>query len=168
MTNLSQYHHAATTNPIQDSRVSAMYEAIKQTDSHPLQDYQTVFEQVVAWGDMDIFQHLNNVRYYEYAQSARIDHLTRLNLFKEGIFTIIVSTSCQYRRSVVFPDTLWIGVRTKHVGNTSLTHEYCFFSTAQQAVVATGESVVVQMTADGKKHPFSEEQKQRIHTFKVS
>ena len=167
MTDLSQYHHAANTNPTQEARLSAIYDAIKSTPNHPLQDYQSVFEQVVAWGDMDIFQHLNNVRYYDYAQSARIDHLTRLNLFKEGIYTIIVSTSCQYQRSVVFPDTLWIGVRIKKVGNTSLAHEYAFYSTDQQALVATGESVIVQMTAAGDKLPFTDEQKQRMAAFKA-
>lgn len=163
MNTVSQYKHS----PQDDSRLRAIIDTINNTPDHPLQGYQSVFEQVVAWGDMDIFQHLNNVRYYDYSQSARIDHLTRLGLHKNGAYTVIVSTSCQYMRSVYFPDTLWIGVRVKKIGNTSLTHEYCYYSTDQQAVVATGESVVVNMDADGNKRAFSEAERATIQALRL-
>ena len=37
-----------------------------------LADYPIVFEQRVAWGDMDAFGHVNNVIYYRYIESARL------------------------------------------------------------------------------------------------
>lgn len=148
-----------------DDRADAIKQAVARVADHPLRVYPTIFEQVMAWGDMDVFEHLNNVRYYEYAQSARIDHLTRTGIFDQGNYTVIVATSCQYRRSVLFPDTLWIGTRLTKIGNTSLSHEYCYYSLAQQKVVATGESVVVHMNAQGQKQPFSAEQKAILERF---
>ncbi len=157
---LSQYQGS-----IANDRMDAIQAIIRQDDTHPLNAYPTVFEQVMAWGDMDIFEHLNNVRYYEYAQSARIDHLSRTGIFNKNNYTVIVSTSCQYHHSVLFPDTLWIGVRLKSMGNTSLVHEYCYYSTAQQKVVALGESVVVHMNADGQKQAFDEHERAVLEKF---
>lgn len=158
---VSQYRHSADPN----DRHSQLKAHIDSLADHPLKGCGTVFEQVVAWGDMDIFAHLNNVRYYEYAQSARVDNMTRAGVFGNGEYTVIVSTSCQYKHSVYFPDTLWIGVKVKKIGNTSLTHEYLFFSTAQQKIVATGESVVVNMNANGEKTPFSDEKRAILANF---
>lgn len=158
---VSQYNRIADHN----DRHAQLTAHIKATKDHPLYGCATIFEQVVAWGDMDIFQHLNNVRYYEYSQSARVDNMTRAGIFGNGEHTVIVSTSCQYKHSVVFPDTLWIGVRVKKIGNTSLTHEYLYFSVAQQKIVAIGESVVVNMNANGEKIPFSEQQRQILQNY---
>lgn len=157
---LSQYQ-----NGITNDRMDAIKAMIDSDDNHPLKDYPTVFEQVMAWGDMDIFEHLNNVRYYEYAQSARIDHLSRTGIFTQNNYTVIVSTACQYYHSVLFPDTLWIGVRLKKIGNTSLVHTYCFYSCTQQKVVAQGESVIVHMNAQGQKQRFDDKQRAILERF---
>lgn len=136
---------------------------IRQTANHPLQDFGVVYPQVVEWGDMDAFQHVNNVVYYDYAQRARIFHLSKLGMFDGSVYTVIASSSCQYQRAVTFPDTLWIGVRAKKIGTTSLTHEYVFYSTAQQAVVAVAESVIVFFDETGKhKRPLTDAQKQAL------
>lgn len=154
-------------NPISDT----IQHAITTTENHPLAEFGVVFEQTVAWGDMDAFNHVNNVRYYDYAQSARIHFMQQLALFdgageaSDGyeVLTILATSSCQYLRPVTFPDTLWLGVRAKKVGNTSLTQEYVYFSTAQNAVVATGEAVLVLFEKDGvTKRPLTDAEKQKI------
>lgn len=118
-------------------------DSIQQNPEHPLAQVGVVYPQHVEWGDMDALQHVNNVLYYEYAQRARIFYLEKLDLFDETTYTVVAASSCQYLRPVTYPDTLWIGVRAKKIGNTSLTNEYIYYSTAQNAIVATGESVLV-------------------------
>ena len=118
-------------------------DSIQQNPEHPLAQVGVVYPQHVEWGDMDALQHVNNVLYYEYAQRARIFYLEKLDLFDETTYTVVAASSCQYLRPVTYPDTLWIGVRAKKIGNTSLTNEYLYYSTAQNAIVATGESVLV-------------------------
>lgn len=157
---LSQYHNS----PSDSDRHALITKHIHTQPIHPLFSYRTIFEQVMAWGDMDLFEHLNNVRYYEYAQSARIDHLARTKIF-DKTYTVVVATSCKYQHSVHFPDTLWIGVKVSHIGNTSLSHDYGYFSTAQQRMVATGTSTIVHMNEHGQKCSFSEEQKIILATF---
>ena len=49
------------------------------------------------------------------------------------------------------------------IGNSSLIHEYTYYSTAQKAVIAIGESVLVYLDkASGQKKPIDESQKDAI------
>ncbi|WP_227428791.1 acyl-CoA thioesterase [Psychrobacter sp. I-STPA6b] len=131
-----------------------------------LQHYPTIHPQVVAWGDMDAFNHLNNVVYYRYAESARIAYLRAINMFAAGSVTVLAQCSCQYLVPVTYPDTLLIGVRSKSVGNSSIVTEYLYYSTAQKKVVATGEAVVVRLddTAQ-RKSPWTAEERQQLLSF---
>lgn len=138
------------------------------TDNHPLAEFAVIYQQPIEWGDMDAFGHVNNVEYYRYSQSARIDYLQRLDMFNEKSYTVLAQSSCQYLRPVVFPDTLWIGIRAKKVGNTSLTHEYVYFSEQQQAVVATLESVIVFFDEKGEnKKLISDDEREKIRQLEA-
>lgn len=129
--------------------------------ARPLADFAFVFTQIVDWSDMDAYGHVSNIRYYNYAQSARVRYIERMGL-PEDTYTIIVSTACQYKSEVKYPDTLQIGMRTTHIGNTSIAHEYVYYSQTQQKVVATGSSVVVLMNKSGGKRPVDDALKARI------
>lgn len=128
-----------------------------------LQNYAVVYKQVVAWGELDAFNHLNNVVYYRYAESARIYYLYELSMFAADNVTVLAHSSCNYLRPVFFPDTLQIGVRCKKLGNTSIVFDYVFYSEQQQAVVATAEAVVVSLDAQGKnKQAWTAEQRKQV------
>lgn len=71
-----------------------------------LTDYPVIYEQNVAWGDMDAFGHVNNVIYYRYIESARICYLDVLNIFKLDINTVVASSQCKYLKPVFYPDQL--------------------------------------------------------------
>lgn len=132
-------------------------------NNHPLHNYPFVFTQTVAWGDIDAFNHLNNVKYYEYSQSARIDFMQAFDLFGQDTHTVIVSTACDFLASVFFGDTLSIGVRVKKIGTTSLTQEYAFYSNNEQKIVAKASSVMVQIsTKTGDKQPWHDNQIQTL------
>ena len=53
--------------------------------------YPIIYEQNIAWGDMDAFGHVNNVHYYRYMESARIRYLSGLNIFDQGILTVVAA-----------------------------------------------------------------------------
>ncbi|WP_051012710.1 acyl-CoA thioesterase [Moraxella macacae] len=148
---------------IGDKTIEYLKNQISSDKQNPLLDFAVIYEQNVAWGDMDAFAHVNNVVYYEYAQSARIHYLEQLAMFDKNAFTVIASSSCQYLRPITFPDNLLIGVRCKKIGNTSLVQEYIFYSTAQQAVAATAETVIVFFDDTGtQKRTLSDVEKQRF------
>lgn len=102
-----------------------------------------IYHREVVWGDMDSLGHLNNVRYYDYAQEARVRHMAQL--LPAGFYTVIVATACQYRHEVKYPDTLQVKIWIEKVGTTSISHAIEFFSQSQNRLVATGQSTIVLM-----------------------
>lgn len=128
-----------------------------------LAEYPIIHTQTIHWGEMDAFNHLNNVVYYRYAESARISYLQALGMFDGNMVTVLAQSSCQYLRPVTFPDTLSIGVRCKRLGTTSIVIEYRYYSCAQDALAATAEAVIVRLESDGQtKLPWTEEERQRL------
>ena len=135
------------------------------TDSYPaaLAHYPVIHTQPIHWGEMDAFNHLNNVVFYRYAESARIAYLQTLGMFDGSMVTVLAQSSCQYLRPVVYPDTLLLGVRCQRLGTTSIVIEYSYYSCAQQAVVASAEAVIVRLESDGKtKLPWTIEERARL------
>ena len=112
---------------------------------------------------MDSFGDVNNVMYYTYAQNTRIYYNSQLNLFNENTFSVMAASSCQYFKPVTHPDTLWIGVRVKKIGNASLIHEYTYYSTVLNTIVAKGKSVLGYLDKTiGKKRSIDQSYKDAI------
>ena len=108
-----------------------------------LKQFPVIYKQYVAWGDMDAFGHVNNVMYYRYMESARIEYFNRLNIFDLEVNTVVASSQCKYMKPVFFPDTLWIGAKVVELRQSAMRMEYALYSESQQCIVATGEAVVV-------------------------
>lgn len=108
-----------------------------------LAQFPVIYEQKVAWGDMDAFGHVNNVMYYRYIESARIAYFDLLNVFDQDVVTVVASSQCKYLKPIFYPDVLHIGARVEEVRNSAIRMHYILYSTQQQAVVADGEAVIV-------------------------
>ena len=134
-----------------------------------LSNYPIIHHQPIQWGEMDAFNHLNNVVYYRYAESARIVYLQALGMFDGSMVTMLAQSSCQYLRPVTYPDTLLLGVRCQRLGTTSIIIEYSYYSSAQQAVIATAEAVIVRLDSKGKdKLPWTEDERERLLTLELA
>ena len=95
---------------------------------------------------MDAFGHVNNVVYFRYFETVRIEFFRCLEVdqFDGGDFVpILAKTECNYLRPVHFPDTLLAEARVSRVGRSSLTMEYRLSSRKQGEIVAEGLAVVV-------------------------
>ncbi|OZT82641.1 thioesterase [Vibrio sp. 03_296] len=112
-----------------------------------LQDFPVVTEINVTWGEMDALQHINNVVYFRYFETARIEYFNKINLMDEiksnQIGPVLSETQCRYRIPVTFPDTLLIGSRVSEVGEDRFTMEYQVVSKKMGKVTTTGSATVV-------------------------
>jgi acyl-CoA thioester hydrolase len=112
-----------------------------------LAGFPTVIHLPVQWGDMDSYQHVNNVVHFRWFESARIAYLEQIELkslyHTAGIGPILAAISCNYRRQLTYPDTVAVGARISRIGRTSFEMEHVLFSTTQQAAVADGKSTIV-------------------------
>jgi acyl-CoA thioester hydrolase len=99
----------------------------------------------VRWGDMDAQGHVNNAVYFTYLESARVG-LIRNTGYKgkqagdaEG--PALVTTSCDFKRQVVYPATLDVGARVERVGRRSFEMIYGIFVHGTDQLVASARSV---------------------------
>lgn len=114
-----------------------------------LEDYPVIVEHTVSWGQMDAFQHVNNVEYFRFFEDARIAYFEAIDIYDNdadefaGAGPILASTSCRFLRPLTYPDDLEVGARTTEIDDDRFTLEYAVFSVSAERVVAIGDSVVV-------------------------
>lgn len=112
-----------------------------------LKDCLLVVPHTVAWGEMDAFQHVNNVEYFRYFENARIEHFERSGIFQVMKETqkgpILAETRCRFKAPLTFPDTVYIGLSISDVGEDCFTHHYTIVSEQLNRVVAEGEGKIV-------------------------
>ena len=140
----------------------------KYSDMHPLlEGFPVVIEIPIAWGEMDAYQHVNNVSYFRYFESVRIAYFEKLGLqnYKEqtGIGPILGSTSCRYKLPLTYPDTIFVGAKTNSIEEDRMNMKYLIVSKRHQKIAAEGEgTVVIYDYREGKKTAMPEELRNRI------
>jgi len=114
-----------------------------------LAGFPVVVVEDVSWGDLDSFQHVSNIVYFEYFQNARIDYMTRLGWFalmkQHDLGPIVASTQARFRRPVFYPDRLHIGARIVAIESDRVTFEHRIVSERWADVAAEGQCVIVSM-----------------------
>jgi acyl-CoA thioester hydrolase len=96
----------------------------------------------VRWSDVDAYRHVNNVKYFEFFQEARIQYLLDLRNDGEWGHQVVARTDVDYRRPLLFRSSPYqLHSWVSHVGTRS-------FAIAGEirdggTVLATGEVVMV-------------------------
>jgi len=106
-----------------------------------LKEYKVVSTIKVQWGDMDAYQHVNNVVYVRWGENARIDYLHALKDFASGPekndFTPILGfQSVKYIYPVVYPDTIYIGTKTEEIMEDRIVLKSFYYSENKKRLVA--------------------------------
>jgi acyl-CoA thioester hydrolase len=138
-----------------------------KTEPTSLSDYPVVIEFPVRWGEMDAFQHVNNVAYFRYCESARIAYFEKIDYMgsaeKGGLGPILASASCKFIAPLFYPDTVAVGVRAGEIKDDRFEMEYAVVSRSQSRLVALSQSTIV--SYDYKNHckvPLPEEVRNRV------
>ncbi len=109
--------------------------------------FPVIVECPVVWGEMDSFQHVNNVVYFRYFETARMAYFQRMDftgyLERTGIGPILHSANCRFRIPLTFPDTVSVGTRSVGLKEDRYTMEFQVFSHRHQKVAAEGDGIIV-------------------------
>ena len=124
----------------------------------------------VAWGEMDAMGHVNNIIYFRYFESVRIDYFRKLDLIgyqqETGIGPILASTECRFKLSLQFPDTVTVGTKILSMEEDRFVMGYEVFSHKHQRIAADGEGVVVTYDyRNNKKVPIPDALRAKIMEF---
>ena len=112
-----------------------------------LKGFPIVIEIPIAWGEMDAFQHVNNIVYLRYFESTRIAYFEQLGFMevmeRTGVGPILSETCCRYRKPLTYPDTVSSGVRVSEIGQDRFVMQHRIVSHKLKTVVAEGEATLM-------------------------
>jgi acyl-CoA thioester hydrolase len=132
-----------------------------------LEGFPVVVRQAVVWGDMDSYEHVNNVVYFRYFENGRLEYFRQMGWFdyeeRTGIGPILAATQARFRKALTYPDEIGIGVRVFERQGDRFTMEYRVVSDKLGAVTTEGTGTIVCMHyKEGKKMPIPDEVWQMI------
>jgi len=88
----------------------------------------------VRFSDVDIYGHVNNVKYFEYYQEARLAFLTSLGRDEKNLMLVVARVNVDYKRPILFrPEPYTVESWVTRVGNSSF---------AMQSEIRDGDQVL--------------------------
>ena len=71
-------------------------------------------KQNVYWGEMDAFGHINNVIYFRYFETGRINFFNQTGFWKdldnETVRIVVVKLDCNFVQEIIYPKEIGIAV----------------------------------------------------------
>jgi len=125
----------------------------KQTPSQR-SDYKQFSLIETRWNDNDSYGHVNNIVYYSYFDTAVNRHLIQqgvLDLTNSESIGLVIESKCTYFSSITFPDTVAVGLKVVHLGNSSVRYQIGLFCNGADIASAVGEFVHVYVNRHSNK-----------------
>lgn len=108
---------------------------------------KSVINLPVTWGEMDAFQHVNNVVYFKYFESARINYFEEIGINTHmkatNIGPILGATQCRFKAPLTYPDQIEVATRVSALDNGRFTMKYYVKSAKSGRIAAEGEGTIV-------------------------
>lgn len=96
----------------------------------------------IAWGDMDALGHVNNSRYFDYFQEARIEWLKEINIKMTGTTgPVVIHVAATFLKPVIYPATLTLQSSIHSLGNSSMVMEHHLYQ--EEELMTQGISKIV-------------------------
>lgn len=111
------------------------------------QDFRLYKDIKVEWGDLDAARHVNNVIYFKWTESIRVDYFMDLNNGKlvneDDVGPVVAWQDCKYIKPINFPDTVMIGIKRSEVLDDRIVLETKIFSRNQKKLAAIMKQHIV-------------------------
>jgi acyl-CoA thioester hydrolase len=113
--------------------------------------------------DVDAQGIMNNARYFEYFEQARLDHLVALGVLPAdrsergpGRTFTIAETTCRYKAPTYHRDVLRVRAWVQEVRNRSFVLAYDITRQRDTVLVAEGSSALVWLDAENRPTPMDD------------
>jgi len=116
-------------------------------------DFRRFTRYTTRWRDNDVYRHMNNAVFYEYADSAVAGwHLETgaLEVPDGPVVCLVAETACTYHDSLGFPDPVDVGLVLDRLGARSMTWRIGLFRGDADAV--SGDIRFVHVCVDSRTH----------------
>ncbi|WP_300439675.1 acyl-CoA thioesterase [Christiangramia sp.] len=109
-------------------------------------DFKLSLKIRIDWSDLDMYEHVNNVSYMRYLQSGRVNFWEASGIHKfyrnSNQGTMLVSTKCDFKKSLYYPGDAIIKTGLDFIGNTSFGLKHVILN-EQNELCAEGKDIVV-------------------------
>ncbi len=120
----------------------------------------------VRWGDMDVMGHLNNVMYFRYLESARMEWFNSLGVESgpQVPGPVLANAFCNFYKQLAFPDEVLLRLYVSNPGRSSFDTWGLMTRTAEPEVLcaAGGGTMVWADVALGKAVPLPDWMRERV------
>jgi acyl-CoA thioester hydrolase len=109
-------------------------------------DYRWFHAITTRWMDNDVFQHVNNVNYFSYFDTAVTYYeMTEkvVGLLDGPVHCVVAEVACRYHASLAFPDQANVGIRVAAIGRSSVRYEIGIFRNDEDTAAAEGHFIHV-------------------------
>jgi acyl-CoA thioester hydrolase len=109
-------------------------------------DYRWFHGITTRWMDNDVFQHVNNVNYFSFFDTAVTYYeMTEkvVGMLEGPVHCVVAEVACRYHASLAFPDRVTVGIRVASVGRSSVRYEIAIFRNDEDVAAAAGYFVHV-------------------------
>jgi acyl-CoA thioester hydrolase len=109
-------------------------------NDHKISVHEKTFD--IAWGDMDALGHVNNARYFDYFQEARVEWLRAVNLDMSGSTgPVVIHVSGTFLKPIIYPARVTLSSSLHSMGNSSLLMDHHLYQ--DEVLMAHGTSKIV-------------------------
>ena len=120
----------------------------------------------IDWSEMDEFSHVNNVMFFKYIQSARVNYWEQTGIYKkfkeEGIGPMVLSVNCRFIKPLYYPGEISIHTKTVFIQNTSFSFEHKIYNHLNECVAEATDILVMYDFNSNQKHVFPVHLRQAI------
>ncbi|MFZ1666135.1 MAG: acyl-CoA thioesterase [Flavobacteriales bacterium] len=129
-------------------------------------EFKTKLELRVDWSELDYFKHVNNVSFFKYIQSSRVNYWDKIGLTKlhkeTNIGPMLASCKCDFKRPLFYPGNVTILCKVDFIKNTSFSIYHRLFDEKQQIVAEAVDIMVMFDFSRNEKVTFPKELKEKI------
>lgn len=127
------------------------------------------YRELIRWGDMDSFGHVNNVQFFRYLEGARVAYSREVvgsYLKARGESVILADQRCSFLRQLTWPGKLDVYTRTARIGRTSIHLAQLICRAGEAQAVASGEGVMVWFDFEAQEPaPVPDELRRRVADY---
>jgi acyl-CoA thioester hydrolase len=123
----------------------------------------------VDWSELDYFRHVNNVSFFKYIQSARVNYWDQIGLTlmhqQTNVGPMLASCQCHFKAPLFYPSTIQIVTQCHTIGNTSFGFTHRIFNEQEQLAAEAQDVMVMFDFNKNLKVPFPEELRRKIEAL---
>ncbi len=100
----------------------------------------------IRYADVDVLGHVNNVRYFTYMETARVEYFADVVGWDgqwQTMSFILARTSCDFKLPLGYGDGVRVCVRVSRLGKKSFDMAYALIRERDDALAAVGSSTQV-------------------------